>query len=71
MDRFVASEIHDLMLEFSAKLDNSIKFVKENCDQDEFNRYRQAVGRIMGNMLLDIMNPIYSDHPDLKPADLN
>jgi len=30
----------------------------------------EALNQIMGTMLLDIMNPIYREHPELKPPEL-
>ncbi|WP_266160231.1 hypothetical protein [Dyella silvatica] len=66
----VAKQISELMLEYGARLDESIILVMENCPEDEFKRYRMAAGRILGEMLLEIMNPLYAKHPDLKPAGL-
>jgi hypothetical protein len=36
----------------------------------KFERYRREVGQIMGRMLLDIMNPLYDQHPEIKPKEL-
>jgi hypothetical protein len=44
--------------------------VKNDCSQAEINVYRMAVGEILGNMLTEIMNPLYQRHPTLKPKDL-
>lgn len=46
-------------------------FLQQTCDESELNVYRSAVGEIMGRMLIDIMNPIYKQHPELKPKELN
>lgn len=70
MKRDIAETINNLMLEYGAKLDESVRLVMENCGKDEFDRYRSAVGQMMGTMLLDVMNPIYREHPDLKPPQL-
>lgn len=67
----IAVEVSTLMLEIGAKLDESVARVQASCPQPEFERYRRAVGRVMGAMLLDIMNPLYTEHPALKPAGLN
>ena len=69
-EKNVAKEISQLMLEYGAKLDASVALVKEECSVEEFNVYRKAVGKIMGYMLLDVMNPLYEKHPDLKPSEL-
>lgn len=66
----VAKEISDLMLEMGRKLDASVALVQERCGAREFDAYRRAVGRIMGEMLLQVMNPLYQRHPELKPEKL-
>jgi hypothetical protein len=70
LDKKTASQVSELMLEYSAKLDQSLKMVMDNCSEQEFKSYRDAVGQLMGVMLLDVMNPIYKQHPDLKPEQL-
>jgi len=66
----VARSISDLMVDCSARLDASVALVMENCTADEFKTYRRAVGKVMGEILLEIMNPIYERHPELKPHGL-
>ncbi len=66
----VAKEVSNLMLEVGARLDASTALVKERCSAVEFEAYRRAVGKIMGEMLLEVMNPLYQKHPDLKPKEL-
>jgi len=70
-DALVAQQISDLMIEFGSRLDISIATVQEKCSSEEFTVYRRAVGRIMGEMLLEVMNPLYAQHPSLKPIALN
>ena len=71
MDKEIAAEISDLMLECSKKFDASIDRVMSTCSDVEFKRYRDTVGELMGIMLLDVMNPIYQAHPELKPSQLS
>jgi hypothetical protein len=66
----VAEQINSLMLEYGQKLDASVQLVKEKCSEEELRTYRKAVGEVMGLILLDIMNPLYAKHPDLKPIQL-
>ena len=68
--REVAENVNALMLEMGAKLNASIADVKSSCPEEEFANYRRVVGKIMGAMLLDIMNPIYAVHPELKRSQL-
>jgi hypothetical protein len=65
-----ASQVISLMLELGEKLDGSVQKVQSSSSEEDFIRYRAAVGKLMGIMLLDIMNPIFQEHPDLKPHQL-
>jgi hypothetical protein len=70
MKKDIAEKISALMLEYGEKLDNSVKIVMDTSSTEEFEAYRNAVGQIMGTMLVDIMNPLYRKYPDLKPPEL-
>ncbi|EOQ57406.1 MULTISPECIES: hypothetical protein [Escherichia] len=70
-DKTLAADISALMLYIGSKLDTSVSLVQQTCDESELNTYRSAVGEIMGRMLIDIMTPIYTQHPELKPKELN
>ena len=72
-DKTLAADISALMLNIGSQLDASVLYVQQACDESELNIYRSAVGEIMGRMLMliDIMNPIYKQHPELKPKELN
>lgn len=70
-DKEAAKSISDLMLEFGARLDASLIAMQSKLPEKEFHWYRDAVSRIMGPMLLEVMNPIYRLHPSIKPPELN
>ena len=70
-DKTLAADISALMLNIGSQLDASVLYVQQACDESELNIYSSAVGEIMGRMLIDIMNPIYKQHPELKPKELN
>ena len=69
-DKEVASEISKLMLALSAQLNGSLIRVQEQCPVSEFEAYRAVVGRLMGEMFFEVMQPIYSQHPELEPPGL-
>lgn len=69
-DDDVAKQVSDLMLDCGAKLDGSVALVRDRCSQDEFQTYRRAVGKVMGEILLEVLNPLYRAHPNLKPAEM-
>lgn len=70
-DEMLARGVSELMLGIGAKLDASVAGLQPLLPQDDFIRYRRAIGGIMGAMLLDVLNPIYERHPQLKPMQLD
>jgi len=63
-----AKYVSDLMLDISGRLDESVGIVKTACTSEEEAAYRRSIGRILGNILLEVLNPLYAEHPSLKPA---
>ena len=70
MDQALAEQTSLLMLRLSAELNSQLLKIKGECSDEEFQRYRRGFGYIMGYMLTEVMNPIYAEHPDLKPEQL-
>jgi phytoene/squalene synthetase len=66
----IAREVSNLMIDFSHRLDASVARVQDHGTDEEFKTYRRAVGKVLGEMLLEIMNPLYARHPSLKPDGL-
>lgn len=70
MKNSTAQNLSMLMLELTAKLNESVTLVRDTCDEEEFIHYRKVVATIMGNILIDVLNPIYEEFPELKPPEL-
>jgi hypothetical protein len=69
MRKEIARQISSLMLEYGAKLDSSVALVAANGSAEE--AALQAGDRQNDQrMLIEIMNPIHAEHPDLKPPQL-
>lgn len=68
MDQVTAKQINELMVDLMARCDESVRSVMTTCSDDEYRRYRRAVGKIMGIAVLDILNPLYEQFPELKPG---
>ncbi len=71
MSREAAKRIIDLMIKHGAEQDAVLAEVQSICADDEFRKYKQMIGRSMGSMLLDVINPIVALYPDLKPSQLD
>jgi hypothetical protein len=65
-----ATAVTKLMMEVGAQLDASVKLVMDSSDSEEFSAYRSSVGNLMGMIYCDILTPIFRQHPQLTPEQL-
>ncbi len=67
-DLEIARHASDLMVGFlrTARRLGGHRYGK--CSPEEFRAYRRAVGKVMAEMVLEIMNPLYKEHPSIKPG---
>lgn len=70
MDKDIALQVSNIMIELSSKLNQSIVLVQNNCSNEDFEAYRQKAGYIMGTIYTDIMLPIYKRYPEIEPNEL-
>jgi hypothetical protein len=70
MQKETAKQLTAIMLECCKKLDDSIVLVTDSCVGEESMQFRRAAGKIMGHIFVDILDPIYREHPELEPDDL-
>jgi hypothetical protein len=70
MDLNTARTISQLLLDVSGELDESVRVAKDGCSLEEFLSYRRAVAGIMHSILLEILNPLFREHPELTPEGL-
>lgn len=66
-----AKALLDMVLRQAAELDNFLADIKDRAPPDEFNQLRTIVGKVMGSVVLDAINPIVEQYPDLRPDELN
>jgi len=62
-----AKELVHLFARIGAHLDQSVAFVEGCDDQARFLEYRTFVGKLMGDLFLDGMQPLYHRFPELLP----
>ncbi|RYD44434.1 MAG: hypothetical protein EOP85_09475 [Verrucomicrobiaceae bacterium] len=62
-----ARELSHLLARIGAHLDQSVAFVHDHDTPENFIEYRRAVGKLMGDMFLDVMTPLYHRFPELLP----
>ncbi len=71
MTKTTAKAISDLMISIATQLTESLGHVEDTESTEVYERYRDAVSRVLTDMLVEIMNPIYAEHPDVKPPQLD
>lgn len=67
MRRDIAERVNESILECYFKVHASIDIVREGASADERKEYCRAAGKVLGYMLLDVLEPIYAEYPDLRP----
>ena len=71
MKREDAARVLDLALECSAKLNGLVAYLQTHLERDEYEKYRLAIGRVMGETLRQLINPVVEEHEDLRPPGLD
>jgi hypothetical protein len=66
-DPNTAKHISDLMRKIFYLLEESDRMVKETCSPEDIAAYQHAVGRILSPVFVEVLNPLYHQHPELKP----
>ncbi|HRD73790.1 MAG TPA: hypothetical protein PK027_10870 [Aquimonas sp.] len=69
-DHEIASEVSRRVLEVNRLLNEAVSLVQERCPEAETSEFKQAVGSVLGALLLDVVNPLYRVHPQLAPPEL-
>ena len=65
-----AKTVSDLMIEISKRVDDSIRLVQQDCSDEEFRVYRLAAAKVLAEVYLEVMIPLYRTNPSLKPEGL-
>lgn len=71
MERETAQSVLALMFDYGGKLNDAMLMIRETSDEEEFARYRRAIGNVLDSAFEQIINPILEEHPDLRPESLN
>jgi hypothetical protein len=66
----LAEETSLLAIRINAELNRHLIKLQSQLDATEFQKYRRGFGEVMGALLIEVVNPIYSEHPNLKPTQM-
>ena len=70
MSREAAKLLLEVAQRITGELDVTLAAVEPLCTKDEFSAYKLMVGKVMGETLVEMINPIISKYPDLTPPGL-
>ena len=70
-DADTARYLSELLLDVNARLIESIHKVEESCSVEESAIYKMRLGRLINSIFESLLEPIYEDHPALKPRGLD
>ncbi|MGJ8634498.1 MAG: hypothetical protein ACSHX7_11325 [Luteolibacter sp.] len=62
-----AKDLSHLLARIGSHLVQSVAFVKDHDTTEHFKEYRTVVGKLMGDLYLDAMVPLYHRFPELLP----
>lgn len=58
------------MLMISSILDVHLKMLQHNLEDQEFSKYRQKTGELMGVIYTEILRPLWAQYPELLPKQM-
>jgi hypothetical protein len=70
MSRDAAKIAMELVTRNAAEQDAVLTKIQSLCTEGEFNEFKLMIGKPIGAMLFEIINPIIAKYPDLKPSEL-
>ncbi len=71
MSRDAAKIILEAVIKNAGEQDAALIKIQPLCTEDEFNEYRLMIGKSMGAMLFEVINPIVAKYPELKPPQMS
>jgi hypothetical protein len=63
----IARKLSKLMLDTASCLNDFLFEVQAKCSEEDFKKSRLAIGSILATMATEVLNPLYREHPDIKP----
>jgi hypothetical protein len=63
----LARELTSRLLEASTTIERTVGRARDSAPNEEFLAYREAIAKVLEEMLFELLNPMFKRHPDLKP----
>lgn len=66
----LASDVSAASEQFITALNEALNTAKTSCAPDELERFKKALGTIVCTLEMDLLWPLYKQHPELEPESL-
>jgi hypothetical protein len=70
-DKQLAADISERVLRVNDLLNEMANLVQKNGEESELRPFCFAIAKVSGELLLEVANPLYRAHPDLKPPGMS
>ena len=65
-----ATRVSEAGERFIEALNRALLEVRASSPPAEYERFRRAVGLIVGEMEVELLGPLYKEHPELEPESM-
>jgi hypothetical protein len=65
-----AKDLSEMLRTMAAQLDGWLQGLRGKEPEDSFKKYAKGIGQVLGAMYLDVLKPLYDEHPELTPPSL-
>ena len=69
-DEEIAKHILQVFLSINSQMDDAILSVEHQTSPDEYKAFKRGVGHVMCEVFEQIVEPICSQHPSLRPPEM-
>jgi len=69
LERDASEKLAGLMQEIGAQLESAAGIIKESGDDEMHKTYLATIDFVLGYLRQDVMQPIFTEYPDLAPDD--
>jgi len=58
-------------MKINSKLDQSVAIVRDHDSNENFENYREVIGKIMASLLMDVEDKQWRKYPELRPKQMD
>lgn len=69
LERDASQKVIDLMGKVEKQLESAAGVIKKSGDKEDHKTYLATIEFLLGYLRQDVMQPIFTDYPDLTPDD--